>query len=392
MKNQMFTTPQEQQRISARTQEILARLDGQTPVNQLLVTYAIENGCSQEEARQLVEETIIPTVDEYNSSCIEALEGDTSEWVRDRIAERVEEMSLSEEFRYKLTFLRALQRADQVVLNQAGLLEGQAWEESYQQICESEEVFPADGDVTEEMLAQLNEELARTIENTTLPLYNADAFETLVEGRMDEESVKVFVFDMWKDETVKYCAAIAACVAHRSGELSSIPEDTPDRVIAVGICQGMDVVNIQQRVALGELTADAAFELLRAVGMVALVLLGGYLAFRALEISLVAAQLIAILMNGGIIATLAISGLMMGAALNWVDKGLDLFEKFLAGAGSVAEVTYGKLKQGAKKVFGIVKDRILPGLQSFCGSALTFIRRVFGWARGQAAQLIAGLS
>ena len=78
MKNQMFTTPQEQQRISARTQEILARLDGQTPVNQLLVTYAIENGCSQEEARQLVEETIIPTVDEYNSSCIEALEGDNS--------------------------------------------------------------------------------------------------------------------------------------------------------------------------------------------------------------------------------------------------------------------------------------------------------------------------
>lgn len=390
MENRLFTlTDQEKQYLETRTTEILKRLDGQASVSDCLRGYAAENGYSVQDAQALIDEAVIPTVDEYNASCRQAAEGDAREWMQERIHERVGEMSLPEEFRYKMELLRALHGLDREILSRVNLMEGQSWEESYAQLCGGTVELPADGDITPDMLERLNNELAETIENSNLPLYHSAAFQELVDSQMDQESVKSFVFEMWKDEVYKYCTATAACVAHHNGELPSIEAETPAQIIVLGVCQGVDIENVERKAASGEVTADFAFELLRIASMVALVLLGVFLLKYMFTAALVGTEIVAFLMGGGVMAFLASTALTVCVVFGALDIGIRAYGKVMEGVYKFSEVAYHAVKRGAQNLYRYASEQILPKIQDLCHRALHFMETSFTRIRRQFSQLTA---
>lgn len=373
----------EKQYLETRTAEILKQLDGQMPVSECLRSYAAANGYPEQEAWMLINREIIPTVNDYNESCRQASEGDAREWARERISERVEGMSLTEEFQYKFVLLQALHGLDREILSRVNLLDGQSWEEYYEQICKNPTEVPADAEITPDMLDRLNEELAVAVEESTLPLYQAAAFQELVDSQMEQETVKAFVFDMWRDEVYKYCVATAACVAHRNGEFPSIESDISARVITLGICQGIDIENVGQKVAAGELGADAAFEIIRIAGMTALILLGGCLLLYAVTAAVIGAKSLGVLMGGSTMAFLASMSLALCVVFGTLGNGVQIYRTILEKVCNISEVVYHRMKQGVKNLYHYAKEQIMPKLQSLFQRGVQFMETACSWFQRQ---------
>lgn len=380
MNNNFHVAKEESEIMGRRTGEVFQIVREKGNIVEQLCRYAQDNGYSEEEAAHLVKNEVIPTVDEYNAVCREHADGEIEDWVQDRISERVEGMTLDEECKYKLGILEALRRTGKEILSRV-------CEESYEEMENEYEELSVDavnrleqGEYTIESLEQINRELAIAIENSGFEMTISDRFEELINGKADDDSVHGFVMELWQDEQYKYCAAVAACVARRNQELPSIPEDIPDRALVIGVCQGIDVANIETQASLGGITAEKAYKMLKMIAAVGVAMLVNAALFVT---GLIVAGAIFVgtlhLLGDGLLVCLL--GLSLGAMAFFILT--EDISEIIDGAKNVThkvcDFTYGKLKKGAAAVCDAVRKHVLPCLQEMLEGIHTFIGNLVIW-------------
>ena len=385
MENKMFAiTGEEQKAVTKRAEEVASAVKGSANVREALIAYAAANGYSEEAAADLIDKVVIPTVDTYNASCREAFEGDVKTWIAQKMVESIEKQGLNEQeaAKYKLGVLQAIRKLN------AGAVDGEE-----EVLTEDEKAMLEAAEFTPEMMMQIDEALVASIEDSAMPLYMTEAFESFLDSKADAESIRVVTTELWNDNNLKYCAATAMCVAHHNGEVPSIPEDTADSNLVLGACQGVDVVNIETKVSTGEMAADTAYKILKVIGAVVLTLAVGYILWQALEILLGVSIAIAFKVFGTGILGGIIAGVLMGCSVSsimdmlteWLENGLNV-------AGKVADTTYGALKRGAKSVYQYTVEKIIPAVknavtkakQAICGIAAWIVQKV----RSKATSLV----
>lgn len=371
MENKMFTvTEEEQKAIDVRTEEAASAVRDAANIRDALTAYAAANGYSEEEAADLIDKIVIPSVDSYNASCREAFEGDIRTWIAEKMTASIEKQGLNEQeaARYKLSVLLAVRKLN------AGTVGGED-----EELTEDEKAMLESETITPEMMLRIDEALIDSIEDSAVPLYMTDAFETFLESKADEESVRIVTTELWKDNNMKYCAAAAVCVARRNGQLPSIPDETSDTNLVLGACQGVDVVNIETKVSTGEMAADTAYKILKVIGAVVLTLVVAAVLWEALTALLGLSISVAFSVLGtGIIGGIAAGVLMCGSIssigemfVTWLDKGL-------AVTGKAADITYATLKRGAKTVYQYTLDHVLPAIMSGAAKAKEVIFMIVG--------------
>ena len=370
MENKMFSvTKEEQKAIAERTEEAASAVRDAANIREGLTAYAAANGYS-EEAADLIDKIVIPTVDTYNASCRDAFEGDVRTWIAEKMTTSIEKQGLNEQeaARYKLGVLLAVQKLN------AGAVGGED-----EELTEDEKAMLESETITPEMMLQIDEALIDSIEDSAIPLYMTDAFETFLVSKADTESIRVVTTELWKDNSLRYCAATAACVARRNGQLPSIPDETSDTNLVLGTCQGVDVVNIETKVSTGEMTADTAYKILKVIGAVVLTLAVATVLWEALTALLGLSISVAFSVFGtGIIGAIAAGVLMCGSISGIGDMFIAWLEKGIAVAGKAADIAYAALKRGAKTVYQYTLDHVLPAIISGVAKVKEIIFMIVG--------------
>ena len=380
--NRINLTQQEIEAVQERTRGAVESIEISETVVEGLCSYAEANGCTPEEARELVEQKVIPTVDEYNAECRKHFEDESGEWILDKLAERTKDMSLEEECKYKLCILIAVRSLSKQILEQVSMQTPEEMEATYEALSDEEIEELENGKYTEEMLEQINEQLVDAVENSGLDLAMANQMESLIDNSVDPESVHGYVTDMWKDEQYKYAAAVAACVAKKNGELSSVPEETSDIALIVGVCQGVDAANVETKVSAGEMAVDKAYKILRTIATVGVVVLaaGGMFMLGLVSAGFAMGAVLKVL-GGGLIAS--IIALALGGALLFTigDDFVGSMKTVAAVFHKVSDFAYDKLKKGVKCVCNFVKERVVPKVKSMIGCVTEHIHNMFSRIR-----------
>lgn len=375
MSENLYRVTEDEKRImEVRTREVSEKVCQGTSAVDELCGYACENGFTEDEAVRLIKEEVIPVVDEYNASCREAMVGDIHEWLSNKIFQINEGMNLNEECKCKLSLLRAIRSADMNILNHIGETDCAGWEEEYESLCSSEEEQLESGEYTSEMLDSINHALEAAIENCGIPLSMSVHFEEFLDGKMDDESVKDFTYEIWEDEKYKYCAATAACVARHNAELPSIPSETPDRIIVLGICQGIDVDNMEKQVAIGEMAADTAYKILKVIAAVGLTLVAiGLVYYTIVATAVLSMSVVTGIFGSGIVGGLVAFALILGVGNEIADAVISMTGTVSRALSKAADFTYGKLKQGAKVVHHYTVDKVIPCIKESLHNIKDFI-------------------
>ena len=374
MENKMFSvTKEEQKAIAERTEEAASAVRDAANIRDALTAYAAANGYSGEEAADLIDKIVIPTVDSYNASCREAFEGDARTWIAKKMTASIEKQGLNEQeaARYKLGVLLAVRKLN------AGAADGEDAE-----LTEDEKAMLESETITPEMMLRIDEALIDSIEDSAIPLYMTDAFETFLESKADEESVRVMTTEIWEDNNMKYCAAATVCVARRNGQLPSVPDETPDTNLVLGACQGVDVVNIETKVSTGEMAADTAYKILKVIGAVALTMAVAAVLWEAVGILLEMSMAFAFSFFGmETVGCIVAAVLMFSGVCAISDMFIAWLEKGLAVAGRAADITYAALKRGAKALCHYAAAKLGPALRLGLGKITNLIWDLFTGTR-----------
>lgn len=377
MSSYLKITQTEVETLKRRAEEAAARVASADSVTEGLIAYAIDNGFTPEKAHRLVEEKVIPRVDEYNSTCRACVEDGQSGRILGMISARAEDMTLEEECKYKLGVLTALRASAREMLSRIAALGDEDQELAFDELTD-EDIRVLDNDVyTEESLAQINEMLAEALENSGIELEMMDRLEELLDSAVSEDDVHGFVTEMWQDERYKYVLAVAACVAKENGELPSVPEGIGYDALIIGMCQGVDIANVQQRVSAGEMTADGAYKVIKAVASAGVAILAAAFIFAGgLVLAGAASGVIAEALGSGMIA--CVIGAAIGAVLFFALE-FDFFEMVGAVTDTfrkVTDFTYQKLKQGVKAIAKVARERVIPKVRTMIETVGSFVRSV----------------
>lgn len=365
MKNRMFViTKEEQQVIEARTSEIVKAVEN-VGIREGLIGYAEANGYTREEACDLIDKIVIPTVDEYNTSCQAAFDGDVKVWMTQKMEAAIEKNELNEQeaAKYKLGILMAIHKLN------ADAVDGED-----EVLTEDEKAMLETGEFTPEMIEQIDEALLESIEGSAMPLYMTEAFEAFLDSNADEENIQVVVGKLWKDNELKYCTATAMCIARHNDELPSIPEETTDVGLILGACQGVDVVNIETKVGKGEMAVDVAYKILKIIGAVVLTLFVIAVLLNAFSVILDISLAIGYALFGrGLVGVLAALGLACCGLSSLVDVAKAWKNKGIVWVGKVSDIAYNALKRGAKTLYNYTVEHIVPGVKNIIASAKSVI-------------------
>lgn len=380
MKNRAaYMTAQELNAVKDRCTEALQVVKEKGDIAEGLIAYAVENGYDEAEARSLVRNQVIPTVDQYNAMCRRKVDAQNHEWVLEAVQESASEMSLSEECKFKLGIITALKGVNLNFLSQVGGQSEAERELSYLEMSENSLADLEDASYTEESLAEINGELDAALESASLDAQIAGQINRLIENHADQEEVHGFLTELWRDEEYKYCAALAGCVARKNRELPSIPEEADDTVVVVGVCQGIDTANVVARVSKGEMAVDKAYAILRTIALVGLcILVTAVITTLAIVGALVTIGWVAEQLGTALAACLlavALGGVVLFTIMISLPQVLETVAEAFRG---VVDCTYGMLKTGVKKVAEFAKARVLPKLAELWDRFSAFVGRLKG--------------
>lgn len=100
-KHELEISKKDMETMTRRMQDMKNSLNSTEDLVSGLISYCMANGYTEQDATTLVKEKIIPTVDEYNSSCVTVMGDEDNEWLTSKISERCEGLSMTQEYRYK---------------------------------------------------------------------------------------------------------------------------------------------------------------------------------------------------------------------------------------------------------------------------------------------------
>lgn len=175
------------------------------------------------------------------------------------------DIPVAEKYEMYLNFLAAI-----TTLSLNNMTEEQlAQVEGYQVI---KEQLKPEGEVTEEMLADVEKRIAEVLENNTLCLGSVEALRQLI-IRLPEgtEAIEQVITGSETDVRQKLIAAMCTYVMYENGEIESLKgQELNPESIAVGAAVGIEQANVINDVHLGRTALDVAIRILKIIGGVAL--------------------------------------------------------------------------------------------------------------------------
>ena len=232
-------------------------------------------GTSPEDAHEVVK-GLKSGIDSFNSNLKKALEEGDFDYAAE-LKNISSELPLREKYELYVNFLAALQTlcAEHLSSEQSAQLEG------FQTIRER---LIVEGDVSEDMLADVEEKIALLLENNTLCLGSVESLKGLI-GELPNgaEAIERAVAGSEQDMREKWIASMATYIAYRNENLESLrgQELTPEAV-AISTAAGVEEMHVVEDLNAGRTTVDKAIRVLKIIGGVALFALLAYAAFTCI--------------------------------------------------------------------------------------------------------------
>lgn len=232
-------------------------------------------GTSPEDAHEVVK-GLKSGIDSFNSNLKKALEEGDFDYAAE-LKNISSELPLREKYELYVNFLAALQTlcAEHLSSEQSAQLEG------FQTIRER---LIVEGDVSEDMLADVEEKIALLLENNTLCLGSVESLKGLI-GELPNgaEAIERAVAGSEQDMREKWIASMATYIAYRNENLESLrgQELTPEAV-AISTAAGVEEMHVVEDLNAGRTTVDKAIRILKIIGGVALFALLAYAAFTCI--------------------------------------------------------------------------------------------------------------
>ncbi len=342
---------------------------------------------AQPEAARETAEKIGSVVEGYHAKCEEAMETDINQWIMSQIDSRMEDMSIEEEYWCKMNVLVAVDAVDGQSLQNMNDLAVSEWKYDTEKACGGNLKIPPRGSVTEEDLEALNRRLAEGIEKSGAILYGCEQFSRLLEGAADEESVKVFVTDMWLDGRLKCFQSLATWIAYQEGSLPSLPADLTLELLTVSVCAGMDADNATKSAAAGKISWEKAVKIIKVAGAVFLTMAAVYLiASMAAGVVAGIASGMAAVLGAGLTALIATAVLTICVANLLSEPMADLLEKTFSGLGRAYDVSMDALKRGFQESSRLMEEKIMPQVKEYALKFQAYSRAFYETVKEKAEQ------
>lgn len=184
------------------------------------------------------------------------------------------EMPMEQRYEIYLNFLAAI-----TTLSKENMADGETFQiENYQEI--KERLRPA-GEVTEEMLIDVEQRIAEVLNNNTVCLGNLDALRQLVASLPEgAEAIESAITGSDEDVKQKLILSMATYISIMQGGVESVKiDDVTPEMVAMSTSMGVEQTHVINDLQAGRTTADRAIKILK--------ILGGVLLFSLLAFAFV---------------------------------------------------------------------------------------------------------
>lgn len=379
MEDMLFPFGEKERRIlKEQMLEICRQIQNTDNLDAGLLRYAEKNGCTRDMFQEVVE-----TVERYNELCLKTYREGVAQSIQEEIDGQVQDkdMNQSEEIVYKLSFLQAIFELREELLKQMGVDFPTEWVETKENYClllnQLSEQPPK-----EELLEGINEALADGLTELPLPLYYADTFAKHLEGMETEYSGNHSSANVWEDDkTLKCCAATATCVSVWKGILDK--GSMPLRSIVLGVCQGIDLQNMERKYARGDITRETFLNMLQAAGVSATMLL-----CRGSALALGSVQGLAELLRHALSVSVGIASVTAEKLVPVIDRTVEWYSKIFSMDTENVKLTFEMFRSGASQLQQYVREQTLPHAKDNMLRAVDSVRNLFDLIRLKIAVIV----
>ena len=333
---------------------------------------------TKEEAKKIVVD-LYEGCSEYMKNLEEAL-NDKKFSIKEAFSEKLADLPVEEKYALAANLILVVQAIDNSVIAENTDEEHLDMKKKIEELLNSNlEVAP--GTINQEDLEKILSELDEAINNTAFGFYGCEQMLELVKNNNDGDTV-AFVENYWKNEEYKATASMGAYIAYLKGEIPEAQEGISAGEMAVMVSAGIDKDAVIKEFSAGRIALEYALKILGVIGVIALACLMVYTIIKFVSLAVGFGSLVfAGLFGGGLIAILA--GAFFGGAfavntVNWISDHIEgagekigeyaeiAKEKILSGyekvTGYVKNTVAPKIKEGAKKTWNFINDRIIAGV------------------------------
>lgn len=316
---------EELQTIQQISDSITVSINPEIPFEENLMNIYIEQrpGSFPEEAQDIVSR-IRGSIEKFIANLQQAMSEVGFDYVSE-LKKVSSEMNLQEKYELYINFLAALQTMSINNLSP----EQMSQIENFQTV--RERLF-VNGDVTEDMLADVERQIAAMLQNNTFCMGSIETVKTLIsELPKGSDAIENIILGSEKDIMTKMIAALAAYIAYRNGQIESLvgQEMSPEE-IAISVSAGMEEMKVMNDLTAGRTTVDKAIKILKIIGGVALFSILAYFAVSGIiAIGAMTAVMFSMIFGTSTIA--AIGALLIGGLVTWslIDSALTVGDKML---------------------------------------------------------------
>lgn len=264
-----------------RIQELMKNFndvcDAQNTLEGNLIKFYLERrpGSFPEDAAAVVN-GLKSGIEAFNSNLQKALEEDGFDYAAE-LQRLSADLPLQEKYELYINFLAALQTLSVSNLSAEQLAQLEDFQTIHGRLSVEEEV-------SESMLADVEEQIARLLKNNTLCLGSVEALK----GLMDElpngaEAIKQVVTNSEQDMREKLITSMAVYIAYQTGELAMMQgQELSPEAIALSTAAGVEEMRVMNELHAGRTTVDKAIKILKIIGGIALFALLAYVAFNCI--------------------------------------------------------------------------------------------------------------
>lgn len=349
---------EELQTIQQISDSITVSINPEIPFEENLMNIYIEQrpGSFPEEAQDIVSR-IRGSIEKFIANLQQAMSEVGFDYVSE-LKKVSSEMNLQERYELYINFLAALQTMSINNLSP----EQMSQIENFQTV--RERLF-VNGDVTEDMLADVERQIAAMLQNNTFCMGSIETVKTLIsELPKGSDAIENIILGSEKDIMTKMIAALAAYIAYRNGQLESLAgqEMSPEE-IAISVSAGMEEMKVMNDLTAGKTTVDKAIKILKIIGGVALFSILAYFAVSGIiAIGAMTAVMFSVIFGTSTIAS--IGALLIGGLVTWslIDSALTVGDKMLNWSSRMFDMVIESWRETA---WPAVKRALQSGLNWF---------------------------
>lgn len=251
--------------------------DAQNTLEGNLVKFYLEQrpGAFAEDATAVVN-GLKSGIDSFNSNLQKALEEDGFDYASE-LKSLSADLPLQEKYELYINFLAALQTLSAANFSAEQLTQIEDFQTIHGRLSVTEEV-------TEDMLADAEEQIDRLLKNNTLCLGSIEALKGLMEELPNgTEAIEQVITNSEQDVREKLIASMAVYIAYQNGELAALQgQELSPEAIAISTAAGVEEMRVMNDLHTGRTTVDKAIKILKIIGGIALFALLAYVAFNAI--------------------------------------------------------------------------------------------------------------